>query len=266
MDQQPYVYKPSLKNTSKYSLYLTYLKEYLKYGDFKSIAASVRYVSSHKLPKKDYETKSGMGKFHIRGNTTDFQFINYAYEKSIKDYLLKNIDTFDVFIDAGACMGEYDIWLAKLGKRCIAIEPVNFDAMTRNIALNDLQDKIQTFRCGVGDKIEMVYFEILKSVTSSSHIERGSTKEPNVQIETIDNLSKRFNISDTDRIIMKLDVESMEEEVINGAAEFIKSRKNFRIIYEDYPEDNLKNDKLLSAIANFRFDPIDEANRIGQKI
>ena len=41
-----------------------------------------------------------------------------------------------MFIDAGACMGEYDIWLAKLGKRCIAIEPVNFATMTKRRSLN----------------------------------------------------------------------------------------------------------------------------------
>jgi FkbM family methyltransferase len=240
--------------------------EYLKYGDFKSLAASIRYVSTHKLPGKDYETSSGMGKFHIRRNTTDFQFINYAYEKSIKDYMLKNINTFDVFIDAGACMGEYDIWLAKMGKRCIAIEPVNFATMTKNISLNGLEDKIQTFNCGVGDKYERVYFEILENVTSSSHIERSSSKEPNVTIEKIDDLSKRFNISDTDRILMKIDVETMEEEVINGSAEFIKSRKDFRIIYEDFPEDNLRNDKLLQKISNFKFERIDDYNRIATKI
>ena len=128
------------------------------------------------------------------------------------------------------------------------------------------ENKIQTFNCGVGDKYERVYFEILENVTSSSHIERDSSKEPNVTIEKIDDLSKRFNISDTDRILMKIDVETMEEEVINGSAEFIKSRKDFRIIYEDFPEDNLRNDKLLQKITNFKFDRIDDYNRIATKI
>ena len=34
MDNQPPVYKPSLTNTGKYSVYIKYLMEYLKYGDF----------------------------------------------------------------------------------------------------------------------------------------------------------------------------------------------------------------------------------------
>ncbi|MBA4445858.1 hypothetical protein FHL01_10755, partial [Cylindrospermopsis raciborskii CS-506_C] len=110
-------YKPSWKNLSKYGVYIHYFVEYLKHGDLKSLGASLKYVLTHKLPQQDYTTSSGMGKFLIRKNTTDFQFINYAYEKSIKDYLRNNLNNFDVFIDLGACIGEYSIWLAKEGKR-----------------------------------------------------------------------------------------------------------------------------------------------------
>src|SRR6266567_403395 len=124
-------YKPSWKKTSKYGKYLRYFAEYLKYGDFKSLRFSLKFMFAHKLPAEDYEANSGMGRFMIRKNTNDFQFVNYAYEKAIKDYFIKNIDTFDVFIDVGACIGEYDIWLAKKGKRCIAVEPISFKGLER---------------------------------------------------------------------------------------------------------------------------------------
>ena len=93
------IYKPSWKNLGKYGIYVLYFFEYIKNRDFKSLKAAIRYVIYHKLPKYDYETKSELGKFRIRKGSTDFQFINYAYEKSIKDYLRHNLDTFDVFID-----------------------------------------------------------------------------------------------------------------------------------------------------------------------
>ena len=83
------VYHPSWKNLNKYFIYLNYFWEYIKYNDFKSLRASLRYVLNNSLPQDEYETKSGMGRFSIRKNSTDFQFINYAYEKSIKDYLFK---------------------------------------------------------------------------------------------------------------------------------------------------------------------------------
>ena len=224
-------YKPSWKNFNKYFIYLKYLSEYLKYGDFKSLKTSLKYVMTHQLPEREFEAKSAMGRFLIRKSTTDFQFINYAYEKRIKDYLLKEVENFDVFIDVGACIGEYCIWLAKKGKRCIAIEPVNFEGLRRNVMLNRLENNVQVYPVGVGNKKEKVYFEILEFVTSSSHIDRKSTNEPNVDIERLDDLFPRFNLQDGDRVIMKLDVEGMEVEAIQGAREMISKIKNLRVIY-----------------------------------
>lgn len=266
MSINPPVYRPKWYDLSKGLVYAKYFAEYLKYGDFRSLGASLKYVFTHKLPRSDFETRSGMGKFYIRKQTTDFQFVNFAYEYHLKRYLLDHINDFDVFIDAGACIGEYDIWLSQLGKKCIAIEPVNFQALSKNIELNGLKDKIQAYNVGVGDKREMVHFEILEHVTSSSHIERGSDKAPNVQIETLDELSKKFGLRPEDRVILKIDVESMEEEVINGAVNFIRSTPKLQVIYEDYPADNLKNDKHLASIEPaFRFESIDQFNRIAIK-
>src|SRR5215210_6017440 len=136
-------YKPSLLNFRKYAVYADYFKEYLTCRDMKSLSASLKYMLTHKLPEKDYYTSSQLGNFLIRKGTTDFQFINQAYERKIKKYIHDHIDTFDVFIDAGACIGEYCIWLAKLGKKCIAIEPINYEAIKKNISLNKLESKIK---------------------------------------------------------------------------------------------------------------------------
>ncbi len=258
-------YRPSWKNAGKYGIYIRYFFEYLKHGDFKSLGASLKYVFTHKLPQADYETSSGMGKFLIRKNTTDFQFINYAYEKSIKDYLQQNLSNFDVFIDMGACIGEYCIWLAKEGKYCIAAEPVNYEGLSNNIALNKLQDKVRVFACGVGDKKERVFFNIPDGVKSSSHLARNSTNEPNVEIDTIDNIMAEVNLSPDTRIMMKLDVEGMEPEAISGAKQFIASYKNLRVIYEHFPEDDYRNDKCLLAISDFSFSNLDSVNRIATK-
>ncbi|MBS1659477.1 MAG: FkbM family methyltransferase [Bacteroidetes bacterium] len=260
-------YRPSLSNPSKYLIYLDYFKEYIACKDFKSLGASLKYVFTHKLPKEDFQTSSRMGKFQIRKQTTDFQFINYAYERKIKEYMEKNLDSFDVFIDAGACIGEYCIWLAKLGKKCIAIEPVNFEAVRKNIALNNLEDKVQLFTVGLGDKKERVYFYIPNGLPSSSFLDRegAAGKEPNVDIETLDELSKRFNIPPGSRILMKMDVEGMEPELIEGGKEFIKNTPNLSFIYEHFESDNYRNDKALLALAPFKFQDLDPVNRLAIK-
>jgi FkbM family methyltransferase len=258
-------YKPSLFNPGKYLTYVDYFKEYIACNDYKSLAASLKYVFTHKLPTKDYNTTSKMGSFLIRKGTTDFQFINQAYERKVKKYINDHIDSFDVFIDAGACIGEYSIWLAKAGKRCIAIEPVNFQAVKNNIALNHLEDKVKLFACGLGNKKERVYFNIPNGLPSSSYMEKESSKEPNVDIETLDSLIEKFNISPNDRVLMKMDVEGMEPELIEGARNFIANQKKLTLIYEHFEADDYRNDKALSAIAKFRFSDIDGVNRVAIK-
>jgi FkbM family methyltransferase len=258
-------YKPNLLNPAKYLTYVDYFKEYIVCGDFKSLAASLKYVFTHKLPGSDYTTRSKMGNFLIRKGTTDFQFINQAYERKVKKYISDHIDSFDVFIDAGACIGEYCVWLAKAGKRCIAIEPVNFEAVKNNVALNKLEDKVQIFECGLGNKKERVFFNIPNGLPSSSFMEKESSREPNVDIETLDSLINKFHISSDDRVLMKMDVEGMEPELIEGARNFITNHKNLTLIYEHFESDDYRNDKALSAIGKFSFSDIDGVNRVAVK-
>jgi FkbM family methyltransferase len=259
-------YKPSLLNFSKYLTYADYFKEYIACGDFKSLGASLRYMFTHKLPGHDFRASSRMGSFHIRKGTTDFQFINSAYERKVKNFIKAHLADFDVFIDAGACIGEYSVWLAKLGKRCIAIEPVNFEAVRRNVALNGLEDRVQVLACGLGNKKGRVYFNIPSGLPSSSYMDKDSDKEPNVDIETLDGLMPRLNIGPNDRVLMKMDVEGMEPELIEGARQFISSQPSLiLVLYEHFDADDFRNDKALSAHGRFEFSDIDGVNRAAVK-
>jgi FkbM family methyltransferase len=260
-------YRPTLKNVSKYSIYSKYFFHYFRHMDFKSLWVSISYVLFNKLPNQDYQTKSEMGNFLIRKRTTDFQFINYAYEHAVKKYMMDHLDSFDVFIDAGACIGEYCIWLAGLGKKCYAFEPVNYQAIVNNIALNrGAGANIKAYHLGLSNKKGSAYFNIPDKVLSSSHIVFDDTEhEPNVQLDTLDNLYQEFNFKPTDRILMKLDVEGMEPEVIQGAKEFIRNTKNISIIYEHFELDNGRNDKAIAEVGNFTFGSVDDVNRIATK-
>jgi hypothetical protein len=96
-------------------------------------------------------------------------------------------------------------------------------------------------------------------------MEKESNKEPNVDIETLDSLTDKFNISPNDRVLMKMDVEGMEPELIEGARHFIANHKNLTLIYEHFEADDYRNDKALSAISKFRFSDIDGVNRVATK-
>lgn len=258
-------YKPSWKKFNKYTIYFRYFTEYIKNGDLKSLITSLKYVFTHKLSNADYVAESQMGRFLIRKGTTDFQFINFAYETDVKKFMLSALDTFDVYIDIGACIGEYCIWLAKMGKKCIAVEPVNYSAIVSNVELNALSDRVHIFNCGLGSKKERVYFNIPKGVTSSSFLDRSVNGEPNVDIETLDNICSQFNIGPSERVLIKLDVEGMETEVIAGGLNFLKSLKDLQLIYEHFETDELNDSNVLGKIGNFKTTDLDDVNRLAVK-
>ena len=61
----------------------------------------------------------------------------------------------DVFIDVGANVGMYTIWAARVaGARVIAFEPEaqNYALLCRNIALNDLGDRVVAYCAAIADQ------------------------------------------------------------------------------------------------------------------
>ncbi|SHL35801.1 methyltransferase, FkbM family [Chitinophaga jiangningensis] len=260
-------YYPSWKNISKYKQYLSYFGEYVRYGDWRSLGASLKMVLVNKPSQQEWQATSAMGRFRIRRGTTDFQFINYAYERQVRDYLRNQVAAkkLDTFIDIGACIGEYDVWLAAQGVHCIAFEPVNFKAIEENLRLNGMSDKVKLYACGLGSKQEKVNFNIMATVTGSSYVDRNSAAEGNIPIFRLDDLLPEMGLQTDQHIIVKLDVEGMETEVLEGARQFISQYPNLRVIFERYDNDNTVNDKL-SELANWAFERIDRYNYLATKI
>ena len=259
-------YYPSLWRPEKFSRYFYYLWQYIKWGDYNSLKASLNYILFKRVTNKTWISTSEMGKFQIRPNTSDFQFVNYAYESSVKNYLKSLLPQMTYFVDVGACMGEYNVWLAKSGVKCFAFEPVNYASLEANVQMNQMENLIKTYRCGLGAKQEKVVFEVMKSVTSSSHIDR-SKGEGDVDIETLDNIFQDFRLTSDEMMVIKLDVEGMEGEVIDGARNFIRETENLYIIYEKWFGDKSNTMELkLSALGNFEHFPIDKVNAIARKL
>lgn len=259
-------YYPSWRNLSKYKQYLAYFSEYIRHNDWKSLQASLKLVLLNKPTQKGWNATSALGRFRIRAGTTDFQFINYAYEKRVRNYLKQQLDLgkLDGFIDIGACIGEYDIWLGSLGVPCVAFEPVNFKAVEENIKLNNLGNKVKLFACGLGSHQEKVNFKIMSTVTGSSYIDRDNKEGGNIPIEKLDDLLPELGFTPGSRLVVKLDVEGMETEVLEGARQFIQQTPQLRIIFERYEGDNTVNDKL-SSLADFTFERLDEFNYLAIK-
>ncbi len=257
-------YYPSATRISKYYQYLQYIIEYMKFDDWKSIMSSLKFVLTNEAEHENRYAKSKLGKFLIRKGTTDFQFINYAYEKEIRNYLLKNIDTYDTYVDVGACIGEYCVWLGSLGKKVYAFEPVkaNYNGLIENVSINNLDDIINTYNVGLGKEEAMVHFDIYSTVTGSSHISENQTNKANVKIEVLDKLLDSSQIANDRKIIMKLDVEGMEVDVLRGARNFLQRVAYIGVIYEHSfaGADEIKN--FLETTGEYTYQTLDKYNTI----
>ena len=253
----------------KIKTYFRYFLEYLKHGDMISIASAVRYLLFKTSHGKDRIIKTSIGSFFCRKSTNDFQFANYGYEWGVKKYLLDNRHTFSVFIDGGACIGDYCVLLSRFNIRCIAFEPVieNFNVLTKNLKLNDLTNEIQAFSFGLGSKNEHAAFVFNPVNTGASHLaDLGQVPDCQVEIRTLDSLLPALAINQEAHILVKLDVEGMEAEAIRGAKNFITEYPNITFVIEDkhIGEESIR--KELNEIAQFEYGVVDEFNIFAKKL
>lgn len=243
--------------------WLIYLYEYLKFGDFLSIYYGIRYLIDKTSCPDDRIIKTSIGTFFCRKNTNDFQFANYRYEWSVKRFVIDSLRDYDVFIDAGACIGDYSILVAKKGIKCISFEPVkeNFEILQKNISLNGLEDKIQTLNIGLGTSDGTFSFVFDPVNTGASHISGNqSDSSHRVELRLLDTLLPLLHLDPDDRILVKLDVEGMEPDVVTGAREFIRRHKNLMFILEDKLAGKDEIIKCLDRYAIFSYGTVDDAN------
>jgi FkbM family methyltransferase len=253
----------------KISIYMQYLFEYLKFGDIISIISSVRYLANKKSHKKDRVIRTSIGTFFCRKNTNDFQFANLMYEWSVKEFLYNRIEEFTVFIDGGACVGDYSILFSKLNLKCIAFEPIpdNFRVLTKNLELNGLTDKVKSFRYGLGDSNRQARFIFNPVNTGASRIDHENRQDSCLsEIRTFDSLLPQMDLSYNEKILVKLDAEGMEPDALRGSGEFIRNYPNITFVIEDKHsgEDIIKS--ILDSFAVFEYGEVDKYNIFARKV
>jgi len=252
----------------KIKTYYWYLYEYLKNGDLLSVFASVNFLLFKKSHSKDRIIQTSTGKFFCRRNTNDFQFANYRYEWGVKKYILDHRKEYDVFVDGGACVGEYCVWLSQNGMRCFAFEPVmsNFEVIQKNLEINQLSDQVGAFSFGLGKQSSVVNFECNPVNTGASHIsDQADSGDLTSEIRRFDDILPELKLNPEDRILFKLDVERMESDAIQGAAGFIQTYSNLTFILEDKHSGKESIVDALKELAVFEFGIVDEFNMYAKK-
>lgn len=248
--------------------YARYFWDYFKNGDFGSIIASAKYLINKTSHNSNRIIHTSVGTFFCRKNTNDFQFGNYYYEWGVKKYLLDHKDEYSIFIDGGACVGEYSILFSRFNIRCIAFEPVlnNYDVLMKNLDLNNLKSEVKAFPIGLGDHNYKAKFIFDPVNTGASHIANITDLTDCIaEIRTFDSLLPEMNISIEDNILFKLDVEGMEIEAILGASNFIRHYPNITFVMEDKHTGQYPIKDTLNKIASFEFGAVDEFNVFARK-
>ena len=259
----------------KIKTFLKYAKDFAKHGEYRYILSSVKYIISGKTTRKTRYYKSSLGKFIVRKGTLDFQFANYAYEWGVKKFVYKHLHDYNVLIDVGANIGTYSILFASKGHTVHAFEPAmsNYDAFVTNIKLNNLEHKITAHSYALGKIRRKAGFTFDPVNTGASHLTEVSddldeTANPvfeDIDIIPFDEIIHDLNIEKSDKVFMKIDVEGMETNVIEGATEFIKNHPNLLIIVETIHSGKDQIIKLLSSISDFEFLEVDELNTAARK-
>ncbi len=256
--------------------FLKYTIDFVKHGEFRYILSSIRYIVTGETTRKTRYYRSSLGRFIVRKGSLDFQFANYAYEWNVKKFVYAHYKDYNKLLDIGANIGTYSIILAKKGFNCLAFEPVksNIDALNTNIELNNLQDSIKVFPFALGAKPDTVSFTFDPVNTGASHLSAYAEldfeiKHPvkeEIEVKKLDDIIPELNILSDDKLLIKIDVEGMEAEVIDGATNFLKSHKDLLIVMETVHSgvDALK--EKLNKIGTFEYHIIDDLNMAAVKL
>jgi FkbM family methyltransferase len=163
-----------------------------------------------------------------------FKWTRVAYERNailkryepIQPYILLELarkSEADTFIDIGANIGTYSIFMSSLeGVRSVhAFEPSpqTFRELSENVKLNTT-DKIKIYRQALSDSPHEALFGIVGECSGANSIVDGSihakqefVRQDVIECTPLDNLG----ISTAGRMCIKLDVEGHEDRVLAGA-------------------------------------------------
>jgi len=262
---------------NKLKTFFRYLKDFIQYRQLRLVATSITYLLTGISYSRTQIFKGKLGTFLHRKGTLDFQLGNYAYEWGVKLFMNKYYADYNIFIDVGANMGTYSIMLGKLGLKTFSFEPSteNYRALQINILLNKLENQVTSFNFGLDhiDRSANFIFDPVNTGASHlsaaefyDHITDARGQKTEVMLRMFDNVYQQIALKESDRILMKIDVEGMEEGVLLGAKGFLRKFPNILIVLESVHSGKENLQKVLSEIANFEFIEVDDLNFAAKKI
>lgn len=187
-------------------------------------------------------------------------YINGHYEfDTFLDVLkiLENKIKKNTLIDIGANIGSICIPAIKrkIFEKCIAIEPepYNYNLLSKNIFINDVNDKIETLNIALGQhENEQLKFELSKD-NFGDHRIKSNSKEKNfynedkrtiitVSTKTLDTIMKNFNPKET---LIWIDTQGYESFILDGGINTLSKKPPIVIEFWPYGLDKFNSYNLL---------------------
>ncbi|XP_050413945.1 uncharacterized protein LOC126828295 [Patella vulgata] len=168
------------------------------------------------------------------------------YVSLIHAYLLN--DTSLDFVDIGANIGVYTLTMSKLGRQVIAIEPFkpNIQRLCRTLEDNRVDNHVTLVTNPLSDNRTTVVMHEQFGNIGGTHAQKTDGNVPGT-LNTI-TLDDVYNLKPLKRVVIKMDVESYENKVLQGGKEFF-DKVDVRIILMEWVQH--KQSKDARAIISF---------------
>jgi FkbM family methyltransferase len=159
-----------------------------------------------------------------------------SYEDSLIQWAKSFLDPSTVFVDIGAHVGTYSLGLAThcAGVHSFECFPKTFNYLCANIAARELDLKITPHRTALGNKDGKVVYTLRSkdgaSNTCLSSYTGNVDSTLDVPVTTLDS----FNLTNVG--LIKIDVEGLEKDVLEGAQDTLRRNKYPRILFESWRE------------------------------
>ena len=171
-------------------------------------------------------------------------------------FVLHALRPADVFADIGANVGSYSVLAGGVaGAKVVAVEPLpaTFAKLQRNIAFNNMTDRISAHCLGISSEVGTLKF--VSSLDTMNRVALHDEDVPTVEV-AVTTLDLLF--ADTKPTFIKIDVEGHEKWVIEGGASIFSSAELKAIIIETNESGakfGVTDAELMAKIKSYGFTP-----------
>jgi len=162
--------------------------------------------------------------YFIVPNYRDFTCV--ISERLVHRFILKAIENglVEIFCDIGAHIGSYTVRYAKFVRTIIAFEPnpLALTYLKRNLVMNGLNN-VKLYPIALSDSIGKLKLYLHEELGWST-ILRGKRKRGCLEVKTV-KLDSILQELDSDRILIKIDVEGAEPEVLMGSINILSVKR-----------------------------------------